>query len=273
MKLGLFAGCCAISEIIHTVPNNPAIWKIQNAETCGLPLLGSSISKYRKIISKTNRHISMKWFKSSSYRKLPKSRQAALWFTQPSPFSLLWWAHKLYAHCIPWWQLVDRCKVRVTNVPIAIFEAFHPMSHTASTHAGISIDNKVDQRCLHQNCSPLGVIQSWHTGEMVPHLQSYCSELWISISPQCWTHISDCRKHTAVSHVTPTLIVLIKHKPVLFFAIIQCVSPVAVGLPLQVLGWNFWKLFCLLDLDEFHYSLGIWIFHTLGFVDYKSQIF
>jgi hypothetical protein len=36
MKLGLFAGCGAISEIIHTALNTPAIWKIQNSETCGV---------------------------------------------------------------------------------------------------------------------------------------------------------------------------------------------------------------------------------------------
>jgi hypothetical protein len=44
LKLGLFIGCYDRSKITNTVPNNPAILKIQDAEACGMQVIIHSVA-------------------------------------------------------------------------------------------------------------------------------------------------------------------------------------------------------------------------------------
>jgi hypothetical protein len=110
-----------------------------------------------------------------------------------------------------WWTAVRQ----IINVPVSVFEMFHPVLQTAGNHAGIStnITQLIKDVCgrtvvLHDEFSHTMLVK-----QQIHHLQKFChSGLWIKSSVHVM-HLYFKLQQTdiAIGHITLSQIALIKH--------------------------------------------------------------
>jgi hypothetical protein len=89
----------------------------------------------------------------------------------------------------------------IGDVPVAIFEMFHPVSHNwwqpcKNLHR---YDYEVDERSLQLNCFMLWGIQSQFAGKLVHYLQPFCCNGLLEVAVHMhWTCISHCKKQIGI---------------------------------------------------------------------------
>jgi hypothetical protein len=119
-----------------------------------------------------------------------------------------------YHCCLPWWMHIHSgCSFhgggswptasrQTSNVHIAIFEVFHPTSHTAATHAGILIDmiklvkNVCSRNVLFYKEFNHSMQVKWYSIYSPFVTGDY--EAWLHVY---WTYIPDCRKQLQLSAI------------------------------------------------------------------------